>query len=211
MRSTVLALLLPAAALAAPPAAPSAAPSATASQAAAPRPGEALRGPEAFAAIKDERARAAALFTEIGKVLTHPRCINCHPATERPLQGDMQRPHMPWVVRGPTGDGVPGLRCHTCHGEDGNYRTVPGAPHWHLAPASMAWVGKSLPEICAQLKDRERNGGKSMIEMHEHMAHDKLVAYGWKPPPHLEPAPGSQQTLGALFQAWLDAGAHCPD
>lgn len=200
MRAALLALLVPALALAAPPAASPAEPAKST-----------LRGPEAFTAIQDERARAAALFTEIGKVLTHPRCINCHPATERPLQGDMQRPHMPWVARGPTGDGLPGLRCHTCHGEDGNYRTVPGAPHWHLAPASMAWVGKSLPEICAQLKDRERNGGKSMTEMHEHMAHDKLVAYGWNPPAHLEPAPGSQAKLGALFQAWLDAGAHCPD
>ena len=29
------------------------------------------------------------LFTELGKVLTHPRCVNCHPAGDRPRQGDV--------------------------------------------------------------------------------------------------------------------------
>lgn len=172
-----------------------------------------VRPPEAFAAIADERDRAAALFAEMGKILTHPRCINCHPAGERPLQGQAtgvrQRLHLPRVVRGEDGHGVPGLRCASCHGEE-NYRRVPGAPHWHLAPVSMAWVGRTLPQICAQLKDPARNGGKSMEAMHAHMAEDKLVAYGWDPPAHLEPAPGSQQVLGALFRAWWDAGAHCP-
>lgn len=170
-----------------------------------------LRPASAFAATADPKARSVALFNEMAKVITHPRCTNCHPATERPLQGDTQRPHMPYVVRGKDGHGAPGLRCESCHGTDGNYGRVPGAPHWHLAPAEMAWVGKTIPEICAQLKDPERNGGKTMDAMHDHMANDKLVAYGWNPPAHLEPAPGSQQMLGDLFRAWVDAGAHCPE
>src|SRR5262249_20830611 len=37
-----------------------------------------LATPESFAAIADTAARSAALFTEAGKVLTHPRCMNCH-------------------------------------------------------------------------------------------------------------------------------------
>ncbi len=45
---------------------------------------ETLATPESFAAINDTAARSAALFTEAGKVLTHPRCVNCHPAGDRP-------------------------------------------------------------------------------------------------------------------------------
>ena len=39
-----------------------------------------LASPESFASIADTDARSAAMFTELGKVLTHPRCTNCHPA-----------------------------------------------------------------------------------------------------------------------------------
>ena len=47
-----------------------------------------LASPESFASIADTEARSAAIFTELGKVLTHPRCTNCHPAVDRPRQGD---------------------------------------------------------------------------------------------------------------------------
>jgi len=39
--------------------------------------------------------RARAMFSEIGKVLTHPRCINCHPAGDRPTQDNDMHPHQP--------------------------------------------------------------------------------------------------------------------
>jgi hypothetical protein len=38
-----------------------------------------LAAPENFDPIGDPAARSAAIFTELGKVLTHPRCVNCHP------------------------------------------------------------------------------------------------------------------------------------
>ena len=44
---------------------------------------------ESFDAIGDTAARSAALFTEAGKVLTHARCVNCHPAGDRPRSGDV--------------------------------------------------------------------------------------------------------------------------
>ncbi len=47
-----------------------------------------LAAPESFAGIADPAARSAALFVELGKVLTHPRCLNCHPSGDRPRQGD---------------------------------------------------------------------------------------------------------------------------
>jgi hypothetical protein len=71
-------------------------------------PSDTLATPESFAAISDTAARSAALFAEVGKVLTHPRCVNCHPAGDRPRQTDVGRLHQPPVERGPDGLGLPG-------------------------------------------------------------------------------------------------------
>lgn len=168
-----------------------------------------MRPPADFSSIDGEEARSRAMFNEIGKALKHPRCLNCHPAGDRPMQGDLSKRHQPLVQRGEDNFGAPGMRCTTCHGDE-NYRNVPGNPKWHLAPRSMAWEGKSLTEICRQIKDPERNGGMTMDEIVEHMAEDSLVGYGWNPPDHYEPVPGSQERLGKLTRAWVDTGAVCP-
>lgn len=178
-----------------------------------PRPALAtsLQAPSAFAGIQDPKARSLALFAEVGKVLQHPRCLNCHPATERPTQTDRMTPHMPLVVRGEGGIGAAGLHCTTCHHQENfDPAGVPGNPKWALAPAEMAWQQRTLGQICQQLKDPERNGGKTMAEMEEHMAKDELVGWGWKPGGNRTPAPGTQAQFGALFKAWADSGAHCP-
>jgi hypothetical protein len=170
-----------------------------------------LKSPDAFSGIKNQEERSSALFIEAGKVLTHPRCVNCHPAGNRPLQGDDQHLHQPLVVRGDGGMGAVGMRCFTCHGEK-NYDPahVPGNPQWHLAPAEMAWEKKSLHDICEQIKDPARNGGKDMAALIDHMANDELVGWGWHPGAGREPAPGTQKQLGALIKAWADTGAACP-
>jgi hypothetical protein len=38
-----------------------------------------LRPPAAFGSISDPGERSRAIFAEAAKVLTHPRCLNCHP------------------------------------------------------------------------------------------------------------------------------------
>lgn len=176
-----------------------------------------LQPPSAFAGIDDKAARSRALFAEIGKLLTHPRCMNCHPAGEHPLQGADHRPHWPPVWRGAADAGIPGTYCSTCHTErnftlhaTASYQSIPGHPRWQLAPLSMAWQGKSLREICLQLKDKDRNGGRDLALLHEHVATDDLVAWGWQPGPGREPAPGNQELAGKLVQAWIDSGAECP-
>lgn len=178
---------------------------------AAPASAEDLASPDSFAGIADETARSVALFNEAGKVISHPRCVNCHPAGDRPLQGEDSHIHVPGVQRGDGGIGVAGLRCTTCH-QEANYEPagVPGHPLWHLAPIEMAWQGRSLGEICAQIKDPERNGGKSMAELVQHMAEDSLVGWGWHPGSDRVPAPGTQEQFGRLIAAWADSGAHCP-
>ncbi len=174
-----------------------------------PVPANALRAPTSFQDIQDPQERAEALFGEIARVLRHPRCINCHPQAERPLQGDKGRLHEPWVVRASSGLGAPGQYCSTCHGT-ANYLNVPGGPKWYLAPARSGWVGRSPRKICQQLKDSANHGGRDLDALHEFIASDSFVAYGWNAPEHLSSAPGDQATLAALFRAWIDAGAHCP-
>jgi hypothetical protein len=168
-----------------------------------------LQPPTAFGAIADPAMRSRALFAEAAKVLTHPRCMNCHPATDRPLQGNDQHPHRPLADRGNP--------CTTCHternftlAESASYRSIPGHPRWQLAPIEMAWEGKSIGEICQQLKDPNRNGGRTLELVHEHAAHDELVAWGWEPGAGRDPAPGTQELFGQLIKAWIDTGAQCP-
>jgi hypothetical protein len=74
----------------------------------------------------------------------------------------------------------------------------------------MAWEGKSLGQICEQIKDPARNGGKDLAALHEHMAHDSLVGWGWTPGDGREPAPGTQAVFGEIIKAWIDTGAVCP-
>jgi len=170
-----------------------------------------LRAPEAFSSITNPAERSRALFTEAGRVLQHPRCLNCHPVSDRPLQGNDSHPHSPLVVRGADDKGATGMRCTTCH-QAANFEPsgVPGHPMWHVAPASMAWETKSLGQICAQIKDPSRNGGKNLAAIHEHMAHDSLVGWAWMPGGNRVPAPGTQAQLGALIAAWIESGAACP-
>ncbi|WP_019904158.1 hypothetical protein [Methylobacterium sp. 77] len=174
-------------------------------------PADRLAPPQSFAGIADPQARSAALFTELGKVLTSPRCVNCHPASDRPRQGDASRPHQPPVTRGADGMGSDSMRCPTCH-QDRNYdpARMPGHAAWHLAPREMAWEGRSLAEICAQIKDPERNGQRKLDDLIEHIGKDSLVGWAWAPGTGRKPAPGSQAEAGALVAAWVESGAACP-
>lgn len=174
-----------------------------------------LAEPETFADIETEEARAGALFEEMAKVITHPRCMNCHPVGNSPLQGDLGELHQPPVVRGDADFGVVGMQCSTCHGAEnvsyvGADGSIPGHEPWHLAPVSMGWTTLSVPEICAQMKDPARNGDRSLADIHEHNAEDGLVGWAWEPGEGRTPAPGTQELFGRLTQAWIDAGAHCP-
>lgn len=74
----------------------------------------------------------------------------------------------------------------------------------------MAWEGKSLGEICEQIKDPKRNDGKTMEQLVHRMAEDSLVGWGWNPGAGREPAPGTQEEFGALVAAWVESGAACP-
>jgi hypothetical protein len=170
-----------------------------------------LRSAAEFTSMSNERERSVALFNEAAKVIASPRCLNCHPASNRPSQGDAMTPHQPLVLRGADGHGVAPMLCTNCHrAQNSDTGHVPGNPKWHLAPLSMAWQGKSVAQICAGIKDRSRNGDRDLAALVEHMSKDDLVGWAWKTDSGRRPAPGTQARFGGLIQAWVDSGAVCP-
>ena len=161
----------------------------------------------------DRAARSRASFDEMAKVIQSPRCLNCHPVTRQPLQGDDSHRHVPDVNLDTQSAA---FNCQTCHHDHnspvfgGGIQSIPGERNWRLAPASMAWVGKSRGDICRQIKDFSRNGHRDLAALQRHMANDPLVGWAWHPGAGHTPAPGTQATLGKLVSAWIATGAECP-
>src|ERR1700745_3632220 len=155
-------------------------------------------------------------WQQVYSVLTHPRCINCHTATNYPQQGDDRHRHLFNVVRGPGDKGVPGLNCSTCH-ESANADStgVPGGHNWHLAPLSIKWQDlndRALPstEVCRSVKSQL--DGAHLLKHHEE---EPLVLWAWNPGRRPD---GSIRTLPPLTHAqfveatrqWVKAGRPCP-
>ena len=174
-----------------------------------------LASVESFSSISDPAQRSAALFVEAARVLQHPRCLNCHPVTRSPTQGDDLHPHVP-PISSDADIAASGMPCSTCHQthnsptSSAGIRSIPGAPHWGLAPASMAWQGLTTAEVCEQIKDPARNGNRSLEKIRVHLAEDHLVGWAWHPGEGREPVPGTQEQFGELIAAWEETGAHCP-
>jgi hypothetical protein len=154
-------------------------------------------------------------FRQMATVFQHPRCMNCHPGTDFPRQGDDRHRHTLNVARGPADRGAPGLHCATCHQSSNQTASgVPGAPDWHLAPPRMAWDGLSVGELCRALLDPAR-GGMKPGQFIPHFQ-TGLVRWAWSPgaDSHGEmrdapPIPYEQ--FMALTREWIDRGAPCPD
>ena len=168
--------------------------------------------PVATASQVDPASRSRQLFGQMAKVLMHPRCVNCHPADDTPRQGNDHGIHDPPVLRGASDRGVVGMQCTTCHQErNAELARIPGAPGWHLAPVQMAWLGKSAAQICEQLKDPARNGGRSLAQIQDHLAHDPLVGWGWNPGGKRTLPPLTRDKTVAAMQTWIDSGGACPE
>src|SRR5215475_1065603 len=143
------------------------------------------------------------LFEPIASVVMHPRCINCH-QDQSPRQTDQKIVHLPLVVRGKDGHGAPTQRCQTCHQTTNTADGfVPGVTAWGLAPPSMLWEGKTKEQICKQMKDPDRNGGRRTgEEVIEHMKIDPLVLWAWNPGADRTAPPLSHAQLVDALEAW---------
>jgi len=157
-------------------------------------------------------ATAEALFEPIGKVVTHPRCLNCHASGDFPTQGDNLVRHSQMVMRG-NGHGLPTLRCTTCHqlSNSGDGR-VPGAKEgWQMPPRSMAWAGLSAAQICAVMTNPAKNGNrKTPQQIIDHMLQDDLVHWAWAPGGGRSSPPVSFDDFSTALHVWAEAGAPCP-
>ena len=164
------------------------------------------------------KSRGVAAFDTVQAVLQHPRCQNCHPGGDAPLQGDEGRVHAMNVQRGPTGHGMPGAECTTCHGPanpPSNYgaHVPPGVSQgWHMPKPDqqLVFVGVSARALCEQVKDPARNGGKDMAALRAHL-NDPLVTWGWSPGFGREPVSVPYATFIQAWETWAAAGAPCPD
>lgn len=162
---------------------------------------------------KDSAASQKA-FLAAYKVLMSPRCMNCHPKGDIPLQGDDSHLHTQGVKRGVDGKGVYALKCSNCHQPQNSVglNTPPGNPKWHLPPANMKMVfeGKTPRELAAQLKDPTKNGHKTMKQLIDHVTSDKLVLGGWDPGDGRTLPPLSHAEFARKFKEWIDKGAYLP-
>lgn len=164
---------------------------------------------------KPDAAASRAAFLQLYRVLTSPRCQNCHPAGDAPLQGDDSHVHLQNVKRGSSGHGVTAMRCDTCHQAVNltGAHMPPGNPKWALPPQEqkMVFVERSPSELCRQIKDPRQNGGRSLEKLLDHVANDDLVGWGWSPGDGRTLPPLSRADTVTQMKAWIAGGAACPE
>ena len=152
-------------------------------------------------------------FMEVYKVLMSPRCMNCHPAGDIPLQNDDSHLHTMSPRRGKDGHGVYAMKCSNCHQPTNTpgLHTPPGNPKWALPPADMKMVfqGKKPRELALQIMDYKQNGHKSKAQLLEH-ARDTLVKAGWNMGEGRKPPPLGYNAFLKAWDTWINKGGYAP-
>ena len=152
-------------------------------------------------------------FADVYKVLMSPRCVNCHPAGDVPLQGDDSHLHTMSPQRGKDGKGLYAMKCSNCHQPTNTpgLHTPPGNPKWALPPADMKMVfeGKKPRELALQIMDYKRNGHKNRQQLLEH-ARDTLVKAGWDMGEGRKPPPLTYNVFVTAWDTWIKKGGHAP-
>jgi mono/diheme cytochrome c family protein len=164
---------------------------------------------------EDAAAASREAFLDAYAVFLHPRCVNCHPKGDVPLVGEESLPHPQEVVRGPDGLGLYAMKCGSCHqlanvpGE----HMPPGTPNWHLPPPEtpMVFEGRTPRELALQLKDKARNGGKTLEEILDHVEKDNLVVWAWEPGEGRSKPPLAHAEFVARMREWVRNGAVVPE
>lgn len=164
-----------------------------------------------------------AAWDSIHDVVTHPRCLNCHVGEDDiPLWGTPEEPdriHGMAINAGDSRIGAEGLSCNACHQTSTRPNTVPhAAPQtgmdWRLAPVEFQWIDRSSAEICAQMRDPDRNGSRDAAGLIEHILHDAeligFITWSFDPGAGRDPAPGSLQAHLEDMAIWTAAGMPCP-
>lgn len=163
--------------------------------------------------INRDSIESVQAFMQVYKVLMSPRCMNCHPAGDAPLQGDDSRIHIMNVQRGKDGTGVYAVKCSNCHQPTNvpGLHTPPGNPKWQLPPANMKMVfqGKKPRELALQIMNYNQNGHKNKKQLLEH-ARDTLVKAGWNMGEGRMPPPLSYDAFLTAWDTWIKKGGYAP-
>lgn len=165
------------------------------------------------APVNRDSVESVKAFASVYKVLMSPRCMNCHPSGDVPLQGDDSHLHTMGPKRGVEGKGLYAMKCANCHQPTNTpgVHTPPGNPNWHLPPASMKMVfqGRTPHQLAKQLIDPKQNGNKTKEQLLEH-AHDGLVLSGWNPGEGRTLPPLSHAEFAKAWTTWIKKGAYAP-
>lgn len=162
--------------------------------------------------IKDS-VESVKAFMKVYRVLMSPRCMNCHPSGDVPLQGDDSHLHTMLPKRGKEGKGIYAMKCANCHQPENTagLNMPPGNPNWHLPPAGMKMVfqGKTAGQLARQIKDPKQNGNKTLEQLIEH-ADDGLVLAAWDPGEGRSLPPLSHDEFKQAWITWIKTGAYAP-
>ena len=163
--------------------------------------------------VRKDSVASVKAFMDVYKVLMSPRCMNCHPAGDVPLNGDDNHLHPMAPKRGKDGKGITTMKCSNCHQPthvEGK-NTPPGHPDWHLPPADMKMVfeGRTPHQLAKQLVNPKTNGGKTMKQLIEH-ADDGLVKIGWNMGEGRQAPPLSHEEFKKAWITWIENGAFAP-
>jgi len=163
--------------------------------------------------INKDSVESVKAFMEVYKVLMSPRCMNCHPAGEHPLQGDDNHIHTMNVQRGKDGKGIYAVKCSNCHQPENTpgLHTPPGNPKWQLPPANMKMVfqGRTPHQLALQIMDYNKNGHKNKEQLLEH-ARDTLVKAGWNMGEGRMPPPLAYNDFLKVWDTWISKGGYAP-
>ncbi|MEL6108915.1 MAG: hypothetical protein AAFU85_23140 [Planctomycetota bacterium] len=163
-----------------------------------------------------QKTAGATDFDKIMRVLTHKRCVNCHPSDGVPRQGEDSHPHYFGIERGKENVGFDATKCNTCHQvENNDYSGVPGAPEWSLAPDSMRWQGLTRVEIAKSILNPKRNGGRTPEQVMHHLTEHELVLWAWAPGVNAdgkprEKPPVSKKDYIQAVKRWFKRGSPIP-
>ena len=163
--------------------------------------------------VNTDSVESVQAFLQVYKVLMSPRCLNCHPSGDEPLQGDDSRPHTMKVQRGKDGKGVYAAKCSNCHQPENTagLHTPPGNPNWRLPPADMKMVfqGRTPRQLALQIMDYNKNGHKNKKQLLEH-CRDTLVKAGWNMGEGRTPPPLSYDAFLKAWDTWIQKGGYAP-
>jgi len=163
--------------------------------------------------INKDSVESVRAFMDVYKVLMSPRCMNCHPAGDVPLQGDDSHIHTMLPQRGKDGKGIYAMKCMNCHQPTNleGLNKPPGNPNWHLPPATMKMVfeGRTPNQLAKQIINPKTNGNKTLQQLIEH-ADDGLVKAGWNMGEGRTVPPMSHEEFKKSWITWIKTGAYAP-